>query len=187
MSESRSSRTPLQRAMFKSILPTRRVPSSDFSMVTSLQETKENYPSLGVAPQPAGRNPKSTFRKASSQLYDRKKRTEPKAGKGQDSSSSVEPAQMNQAFDQLLVRPDLSVGHGGLPFTSSGRSSNSFKPQAQADGHGFHCQGCHAQIIHYPRETTTRNSLRSSDDSKRYNEACTFYGLLGLSITEYFH
>lgn len=98
--------------MFKSILPTRRVPSTDFSMVTSLQEAKENYPSLGVAPQPAGRNPRNTFRKASSQLYDRKKLTEPKNDREQDSVSPEEPAQTNQAFDQLLVRPDLSVRDG---------------------------------------------------------------------------
>lgn len=100
--------------MFKSILPTRRVPSTDFTMITSLQDvsnTKENYPSLGVAPQPTSRNMKNTFagRKASIQLYDKKKRIDTKNNKDQNPPSPVEPVEMNQAFDQLLVSARLGI------------------------------------------------------------------------------
>ncbi len=77
-------------------------------MVTSLHDvsnTKENYASIGAVPQPTNRSIRNTFgtARANANVTDKKKRADTKANKDQNPSSSVEPVEMNQAFDQLLV------------------------------------------------------------------------------------
>ena len=71
--------------MFKSILPSRKVPDSDFFMVTQPIESKENYP-VGTSVSKA--------------------KTE-KRKKSKDQESTPDAMQTEQAFDQLLVRHDL--------------------------------------------------------------------------------
>ncbi|KXN88618.1 GTPase-binding protein rid1 [Leucoagaricus sp. SymC.cos] len=97
--------------MFKSILPSRRPPSSDFTMVTSLQDvsnSKENYPSIGMGPQPTNRGAKNTLGtgKTGAHLTDKKKRTESR-NMGQYLPSPIEQVEMDHAFDQLL--DDLQI------------------------------------------------------------------------------
>jgi hypothetical protein len=79
-------------------------------MVTSLQDVsnsaKENYPSLGAAQQPANRSRKNTLVKTGAHVNDKKKGAESKT-KDQVPPSPIEPAEMDQAFDQLLVSARL--------------------------------------------------------------------------------
>ncbi|KAF9007579.1 armadillo-type protein [Cyathus striatus] len=81
--------------MFKSILPSRRVPSSDFTMVTTLNDVsndKENCPGV---PQSAtvGRTtkPAPSLGKGHPQQNEKKKRHDPR-----------KPSETNQEFDKLL-------------------------------------------------------------------------------------
>lgn len=92
--------------MFKSILPSKRIVSSDFTMVTNLGDPapngKENQPSVGAIP-PSGPS-KSTraghsATKGSSQSHEKKKRDK----KEKEQQQPAEAVGMNQAFDQLLV------------------------------------------------------------------------------------
>jgi hypothetical protein len=77
--------------MFKSILPSRKVPDGDFFMVTPPADSlKENYPALGTA----------------STNHAPKAKTE-KRKKSKDQETPPDVAVTEQAFDQLLVRPDL--------------------------------------------------------------------------------
>lgn len=70
--------------MFKSILPSRKLPDGDFLMVTSpLDGSKENYPAL------------TTTTNMTTKL---------KVKKSKSRDSPVEPVATEQAFDQLLVR-----------------------------------------------------------------------------------
>lgn len=84
--------------MFKSILPSRKIPDAEFFMVTSptspTEGSKENYPALNTTTNTT----KSRAEK-------------PKKSKSKD--SPVEPVAMEQAFDKLLV------SRAGLTYVSS--------------------------------------------------------------------
>lgn len=94
--------------MFKSILPSRRLPSTDFTMVTSLSDVsntaKENYPNLGIGQQPLNRNMKDVlhYSKIGASVHERKKKTDNK-NKDQFIPSILSEAETDSAFDQLLV------------------------------------------------------------------------------------
>lgn len=84
---------PLSLIMFKSILSSKRIPSSDFDMLTTLGESavngKENHPALAVTtnvPTTKTRNDKTH----------KKSKTKEQPG--------LEPGDMEMAFDRLLVR-----------------------------------------------------------------------------------
>lgn len=88
--------------MFKGILPSKRIVSSDFTMVTNFGDPgangKENQP--GTLPPPGalkGTKPALSMSKGFAQSYE-KKRTET-----QDKDRPTEVLGMNQAFDKLLV------------------------------------------------------------------------------------
>jgi hypothetical protein len=98
--------------MFKGILASKRVASSDFTMVTPLLDTngKENLPGVGAPFFVAQKSTRSalTANKAQMQVQEKKKRAEVKKekdGKDQD----FEGLGMNQQFDKLLVRKPLSM------------------------------------------------------------------------------
>ncbi|KAG6373393.1 hypothetical protein JVT61DRAFT_6542 [Boletus reticuloceps] len=85
--------------MFKGILPSKRLPSTEFTMVTSLDDIsngKENVPDpLSVVP---AKPQKMTVHK------DRVKHGKSKSVKAlQDFAVEVEPVVTNQAFDKLLA------------------------------------------------------------------------------------
>ncbi|KAF5391700.1 hypothetical protein D9757_002552 [Collybiopsis confluens] len=85
--------------MFKSILPSKRIPSSDFTMITSLGDVsngKENQPGSNVLAQPP-KNAKAGAKGSSKGMSDKKKLGNLK---GKDQAPSGED--MNDAFDQLL-------------------------------------------------------------------------------------
>jgi len=89
--------------MFKSILPSRRVPSGDFTFITPLADDvsgKENLPTLAARtqmPPTKGR----TVTKGFIQTIEKKKNTDHK--KSKDSPSSDLTMVSPQAFDKLLV------------------------------------------------------------------------------------
>jgi hypothetical protein len=98
-------------AMFKGILPSKRVSSSDFTMVTPLLDIngKENLPGVSAPFSAAQKSTKSVLvaNKTQIQIPEKKKRGEVKKGtdfKHQD----VEGSGMNQAFDRLLVCKPIS-------------------------------------------------------------------------------
>lgn len=71
--------------MFKSILPSKKVPDAEFFMVTpQVDSSKENYPAWGSAPNTA-----------------KTRADKPKKSKSKD--TSFEPVAMEEAFDKLLV------------------------------------------------------------------------------------
>lgn len=75
--------------MFKSILPSKRLPDADFFMVTSPTEgSKENFPALATVTTntPLAKN-----------------RGVDKVKRGKTKETSLEPVAMEQAFDKLLV------------------------------------------------------------------------------------
>lgn len=83
--------------MFKSILPSRRIPSSDFTMLTTLDDSalngKENYPALAIStnvPTAKSRNDKTQKKSKSKE------------------QPVVEGVDMEQEFDRLLVRSNHS-------------------------------------------------------------------------------
>lgn len=94
--------------MFKGILPSKRVASSDFTMVTPLLETngKENLPGVVVS-SAAQKSTRSALavNKVQMQVLGKKKRADVKNVNNLD----LEGAGMNQAFDRLLVRKPLFV------------------------------------------------------------------------------
>ncbi|KIJ66900.1 hypothetical protein HYDPIDRAFT_149967 [Hydnomerulius pinastri MD-312] len=101
--------------MFKGILPSKRIPSSEFTMVTSLGDIsngKENVPdSVSVVPTKPS---KATLHK------DKAKHEKSKSAKpSQD--VTVEPVVMNQAFDRLLdelqIPPTLRPKLAGMDAT----------------------------------------------------------------------
>lgn len=82
-----STTTATTPTMFKSILPSRKLPDGDFLMVTSpLDGAKENYPALT----------------ATTNMTTKFKPDKVKKSKSRD--SPVQPVATEQAFDQLLVR-----------------------------------------------------------------------------------
>ncbi len=92
-------------AMFKGILPAKRISSSDFTMVTSLADVpangKENQP--GGQPQLATVTKiarPATATKGFQQPYEKKKKTE---SKGNVQPSGTVGPETNLAFDRLLV------------------------------------------------------------------------------------
>lgn len=90
----------LQPTMFKGILPTRRVPSGDFTIITNLvdDQGKENRPNHPSQP----RMPTSKARSVSKGFLtgDRKRKTEArKAKETQQQDQQVS----GEAFDKLLV------------------------------------------------------------------------------------
>ena len=114
--------------MFKSILPVKRIPSSDFTMVTPLTDSqampngKENHPgSAIVTPTPLptqGRGIRQALAapKGLPQPNERKKRSETK-------KTREEPTELvgtNQAFDKLLVRSTESLSKCPLKFSATG-------------------------------------------------------------------
>lgn len=112
--------------MFKSILPVKRIPSSDFTMVTPLTDSqtmpngKENHPgsamvaSTALPTQSKGVRQTLVAPKGLPQPNEKKKRVEGKKAKEQ----SIEPIGTNQAFDKLLVR---STGSLSKSFANSSR------------------------------------------------------------------
>ena len=114
--------------MFKSILPVKRIPSSDFTMVTPLTDSqampngKENHPgSAIVTPTPLPTQSKGVRQalaapKGLPQPNERKKRSETK-------KTREEPTELvgtNQAFDKLLVRSTESLSKCPLKFSAIG-------------------------------------------------------------------
>ena len=72
-------------AMFKSILPSRKMPDADFLIVTPQTDShKENYPALSSAPATT--------------------KTKSKKSKDKDTPMVIDAEQTEQAFDELLVR-----------------------------------------------------------------------------------
>ncbi len=101
--ESSTSSSPTPTTMFKSILPSRRVPSGDFTFITPLADDvsgKENLPSLAARAQmPLAKG--RTVTKGFIQTSEMKKKTDHK--KPKDSPSSDSTVVSTQAFDKLLV------------------------------------------------------------------------------------
>ena len=91
----------LASTMFKSILPTRRVPSTDFSIITNLVESqgKENQPTQPVQPQIPATKARSVS-KGFMQIHEKKKKADAKRSK--DASPPETPIS-GEAFDKLLV------------------------------------------------------------------------------------
>jgi hypothetical protein len=94
--------------MFKGILSSRRIASSDFTMITPLGDAnaggKENLPGTAVAP-PLGVHKNTKVAPAADKGYvqasDKKKRGESKKGNGD--GYHLQGPTMNKAFDRLLV------------------------------------------------------------------------------------
>jgi len=84
--------------MFKSILPSKRVPSTDFSIITNLADGqgKENLPTQPQIPATKARSVNKGFM----QTHEKKKKAEPKRSK--DVSPPETPI-TGEAFDKLLV------------------------------------------------------------------------------------
>ena len=91
----------LTSTMFKSILPSKRVPSTDFSIITDLVDGqgKENLPTQSVQPQILANKARSV-NKGFMQTHEKKKKAEPKRSK--DISPPETPI-TGEAFDKLLV------------------------------------------------------------------------------------
>ncbi|KAG6910845.1 hypothetical protein DXG01_007160 [Tephrocybe rancida] len=89
--------------MFKGILPSKRISSSEFTMVTPMGDFngKENLPTVA----PSSKNSKLAA-KVQNQGTEKKKRGDTKKGKDVQEQPSEGPA-MNQAFDKLL--DDLQI------------------------------------------------------------------------------
>ncbi|TFK33227.1 armadillo-type protein [Crucibulum laeve] len=93
--------------MFKNILPSKRVPSTEFSMITSLADTtnfKENHPSTGtVQPLVTSKSKPVTMSKGFAPVDGKKKKGDNKKAK----EKPIESVGMEQAFDRLL--DDLQI------------------------------------------------------------------------------
>jgi hypothetical protein len=93
--------------MFKGILPAKRIPSTEFSMVTNLAEAsgKENMPGGAVLPPPSKGTRQATATKGLGlgQPQDKKKRGDAKKGKVTPEPQPLDAPDMNMAFDKLLV------------------------------------------------------------------------------------
>jgi len=91
--------------MFKGILPAKRIPSTDFMMVTNLGDPngKENMPTGAAVPLGSKATRQATLAaKGLVQSQDKKRRGDAK--KGKDMSEQVLDGDgMNLAFDKLLV------------------------------------------------------------------------------------
>jgi hypothetical protein len=87
--------------MFRSILPSRRVPSTDFSIITNLVEVqgKENQPTQPVQPQIPATKARSVS-KGFMQIHEKKKKADAKRSK---EVSPPETPISGEAFDKLLV------------------------------------------------------------------------------------
>ena len=93
--------------MFKGILPAKRIPSTDFTMITNLGDPngKENMP---AGPGPAAPLGSKATRQATlatkglAQSQDKKRRGDTKKGKN-ISEQLLDGDGMNMAFDKLLV------------------------------------------------------------------------------------
>lgn len=122
--------------MFKSILPSKRLPDSDFFMVTPTSPTegsKENFPALATATNTT------------------KTRVEkPKKSKTKD--ATIEPVAMEQAFDKLLVSSVHTCHHPSSNNTSAGRSSNSGYLTTSISYDGIICESSDAQVVCYAVE-----------------------------------
>jgi hypothetical protein len=95
--------------MFKGILPSKRVSTSDFAMITPLLDLngKENLPGAGVPP--TQRNTRSALGPNKAQLHVQEKKKYGDFNNGKECQSlDLEGPGMNQAFDRLLVRKLLS-------------------------------------------------------------------------------
>jgi hypothetical protein len=96
------SSTP-QSTMFKGILPSRRVPSGDFTIITNLVDSqgKENQPNLPSQP----RMPATKGRSVSKGFLtsERKKKTDTKRSKDTPVLDTLDTPISGEAFDKLLV------------------------------------------------------------------------------------
>lgn len=119
--------------MFKSILPSKRLPDSDFFMVTPTSPTegsKENFPALA----PATNTTKTRVEK-------------PRKSKTKD--ATIEPVAMEQAFDKLLVSPVYTCHRPGDNNTVAGRPSNSRYLTTSISYNGNFCESSDAQVVRY--------------------------------------
>jgi hypothetical protein len=94
--------------MFKGILPSKRIASSDFTMVTPPDIGKENKPrpeSQDVAKLP-GKLSRPQTAKPKSQLLDKLMEKDSKKAKSKDHPAQEPGPEMNEAFGQLLVSMD---------------------------------------------------------------------------------
>jgi hypothetical protein len=93
--------------MFKGILPSKRIASSDFTMITNLGDLvangKENVGAQAVPLAPKSARPALSTTKGSTQLYEKKRKADAKKGKVNREQTEEEGPSMNQAFDRLLV------------------------------------------------------------------------------------
>ena len=100
----------LASTMFKSILPSRRVPSTDFTIITNLVESqgKENQPTqLVQIPADKARSASKGFM----QIHEKKKKADAKRSK--DVSPPETPIS-GEAFDKLLVSCRMLLGSTSL-------------------------------------------------------------------------
>ena len=90
--------------MFKGILPSKRISSSEFTMVTNLGDLdgKENLPGATTAPASKGIRKAMAATKGQAQLQDRKKQGDTKKHRN-IYDQPTEGLGMNVAFDKLLV------------------------------------------------------------------------------------
>lgn len=93
--------------MFKGILPSKRISSSDFTMITNLGDLNVNGKENVAAIPPASKSarPALSKTKAPTQLYEKKRKADGKKGKitRDQIGAEQEGPGMNQAFDRLLV------------------------------------------------------------------------------------
>ena len=96
--------------MFKGILPSKRIVSSDFTMVTPVSAPsangteKENEPDSFVTAKPSRQ---AATTKAFSQVFEKQRDKEPKVSKEKEKLKEEVP--MNEAFDKLLVSKPLPL------------------------------------------------------------------------------
>lgn len=149
--------------MFKGILPSKRISSSDFTMVTNMGDLtgKENLPG-GPAPLATkGTRQALLATKGHSQSQEKKKKGDAKKGK-EIKEQPADGAGMNMAFDRLLVSRKSCYNGQGL-MTSLGRSSNSSYLETQTHRDGFHSQSCHAQVLADNGTQSSQTSIPAYD------------------------
>ena len=138
--------------MFKSILSSRRIPSSEFDMLTppAAEQTmngKENYPAL------------ATTTNIPATTKSRNEKTHKKSKTLTKEPMAFNDGDTEMAFDRLLVSTfsvwtNVAISNTRL----SGRPSNPTHPAPQASHHGACGQSCYAQILESAGSVQTRIS-----------------------------
>lgn len=90
--------------MFKGILPSKRIPSGDFTIITNLVDdhTKENQRNLSGQAKVSGAKGR-TASKAFLQMNEKKKKSDPKKAKDSPPTKVQDASISPQEFDKLLV------------------------------------------------------------------------------------